>query len=234
MREENLDRVDANGPECRRFELELSAYLEGEPRPEVERHAGTCPFCSVVLSDLELIRSEASSLSMEAPPDRVWANLRAQLAAEGLISERGAWRRWFAWGTLEHAAAPLGALACLIVFSSVVLLVPSTSMDRSKTASWLSIKDRDVVAARVLKVEDGDLASMVGELEKDFNAKQGSLAPTVKQTYLEGLKSLDTSINECRASVEQDPGNTLAREYLVGAYTQKAEVLAAALKYDVP
>ncbi len=220
--------------ECRRFERELPAYLEGEPRPEVAGHAATCPYCSVVLTDLELIRTEAASLPLEEPPVRLWANVRAQLAAEGLIRERGGWRQWLDWARLEHSAAPLGALACLVIFSSVVLLIPSSSMDRSTTARWLSLKDRDAAAARILKAEDGDLASMVGELEKDFNARQGSLAPTVKETYLQGLKSLDDSINECRASVKEEPGNTLAREYLLAAYTQKAEVLAAALKYDIP
>jgi hypothetical protein len=234
MTDNDRDRDAAMRPECDRFELELSAYLEGEPRPELERHAATCPYCSVVLADMALIRTEAASLPLETPPARVWANVRAQMAAEGLIKEQASWKRWFDWRSLEHSAAPLGALACLVIFSSVVLLVPSTSMDRSTTASWISLKDRDAMAAHILRVEDGDLASMVGELEKDFNARQGSLAPTVKATYLQGLKSLDDSISECRASVQKEPGNTLAREYLVSAYTQKAEVLAAALKYDVP
>jgi hypothetical protein len=234
MREESLDGDDAMKPECQRFELELAAFLEGESRPEVERHAESCPICSVILADLRLIRSEAASLPLEDPPGRVWANVRAQLASEGLIREPKNWRQWFAWGTMEHAAAPLGALACLVIFCSAVLLVPTASMDSSRTASWLSLKDRDAVAARVLKVEDGDLASMVQDLERDFDARKESLAPPVKETYIQGLKSLDTSISECRASVEQEPGNTLAREYLTAAYTQKAEVLAAALKYDVP
>jgi len=55
----------------------------------------------------------------------------------------------------------------------------------------------------------------------------------VKATYRKGLESLDASIEECRASVEREPGDTLARQYLVAAYTQKAEVLATALQFDV-
>ena len=220
-------------PECRQFEIDLAAYLEGEPLPEIARHAEACPFCSVVLTDLELLRSESRSLPLEEPPARVWANVRAQLAAEGVIREQVSWRRWFSLGNLQHAAAPLGALACLAIFGAV-LLVPTSSMDHARTAGWLSLKDRDAAAARILKVEDGELADMVGELERDFNAQQDSLTPTVKETYLQGLKSLDESISECRASVEQEPGNTLARQFLQAAYTQKAEVLAAALKYDVP
>jgi hypothetical protein len=220
-------------PECRQFEIDLADYLEGESRPEVARHAEACPFCSVVLADLELLRSEARALPMEEPPARIWSNVRAQLAAEGVIREQVSWRQWFSLGNLQHAAAPLGALACLAIFGAI-LLVPTSSMDHAKTAGWLSLKDRDAAAARVLRVEDGELASMVSDLEKDFNARQASLAPTVKDTYLQGLKSLDESISECRASVEQEPGNTLARQFLQAAYTQKAEVLAAALKYDVP
>lgn len=220
-------------PECQQFEIDLGAYLEGEARPEVTRHAEACPFCSVLLADLKLLRSEVRALPLEEPPAQVWANVRAQLAAEGVFREQASWQRWFSLANLQHAAAPLGALACLAIFSAG-LLVPTSTMDRARTAGWLSLKDRDAAAARVLKVEDGDLADMVGELEKDFNARQASLAPVVKETYIQGLKSLDESISECRASVEQEPGNTLARQYLVAAYTQKAEVLAAALKYDVP
>ena len=117
-------------PECRQFEIDLAAYLEGEPLPEIARHAEACPFCSVVLTDLELLRSESRSLPLEEPPARVWANVRAQLAAEGVIREQVSWRRWFSLGNLQHAAAPLGALACLAIFGAV-LLVPTSSRRRA-------------------------------------------------------------------------------------------------------
>jgi len=233
MMEQDMHANEIIRAECRQFEIDLADYLEGEPRPEVARHAETCPFCSVVLADLALLRSEARSLPLEDPPARVWANVRAQLAAEGVVREQGSWRRWFSAVNLQHAAAPFGALACLAILSAG-LVVPNSSMDRARTAGWLSLKDRDAAAARILKVEDGELADMVSELERDFHDQQASLAPAVKETYLQGLKSLDESISECRASVQEEPGNTLARQYLVAAYTQKAEVLAAALKYDVP
>jgi hypothetical protein len=228
---ENLP--ESSRPACRQFELELSSYLEGESRPEVARHARSCPFCAALLGDLEMIRTEARALPLEAPPARVWANVRATLAAEGVIREKPARAGWFALPQLAHWAAPASALAVLVVFS-VVLLVPSASIDHSRTAAWLSLSDRDAVAARVLANEDGDLASTVGELEKSFDARSAALEPSVKQVYMTGLKSLNDSIRQCRATVEREPGNTLARQYLVAAYAQKAEVLAAALKFDVP
>lgn len=228
-----IEDREASRPACRRFELDLSAYLEGESRPEAVLHAESCPFCSVLLADLKLIGAEARSLPLEDPPARVWANVRATLAAEGILRQPGSRAGWFSFPGLARWAAPAGALAALAVISAV-LLVPSAAIDHSRTATWLSVSDREAAAARVLENEDSTLASTVSELEKSFEARQASLDPSVKQVYRTGLKSLDESIRECRASVEREPGNTLAREYLVDAYTQKAEVLAAALKFDVP
>lgn len=234
MQDRTQNEPEPNRPACRQFDADLPAYLEGEARPEVLHHAETCPFCSVLLADLDLLRQEAHELPLDAPPDRVWAQVRATLAAEGLIRQQK--RRatgWFpalAWGRF---AAPAGALASLVVLGAV-LLVPPGSLDHSRTSGWLSVADRQAMAARVYQLEDSALASMVGELEKSFHAQEASLAPSVKAAYVKGLKSLDVSIRECRASVEREPGNTLARQYLVAAYTQKAEVLAAALKFDVP
>lgn len=223
-----------NRAACRQFDLDLPAYLEGEARPELLRHAEACPFCSVILADLEQVRQQARVLPLEEPSARLWANVRSTLAAEGVIREQpsrsAGWLAGLAWGRF---AAPVGALASLMIVSAV-LLVPPGSLDHSRTSAWLSVTDRDAMAARVYRQEDSALASMVGELEKSFNAQQASLAPAVKAAYMKGLKSLDDSIRECRASVEREPGNTLARQYLVAAYTQKAEVLAAALKFDVP
>jgi hypothetical protein len=234
MQDRTQDEPALNRPACRQFDTDLPAYLEGEARPDLLRHAETCPYCSVILADLEQMRQQAHALPLEEPPARLWANVRSTLAAEGIIREQP--RRaagWFTMAGWGRYAAPLGALASLVVLGAV-LLVPPGSLDHSRTSGWLSVADRDAMAARVYRLEDSALANMVGELEQSFDAQQGSLAPSVKAAYLKGLDSLDVSIRECRASVEREPGNTLARQYLVAAYTQKAEVLAAALKFDVP
>lgn len=234
MSNQDRDQSEASREACRQFDINLAAFLEGEPRPQVTAHAPTCPFCSVLLGDLELIRTESCALSLEDPPARLWANVRSTLAAEGVIRERQrGFMGGFAFPSFGRVAAPVTALACLAVLSSVLMVRPS-SIDRSRTSSWLSVADREAMAAKVYTLEDSALASTVGELENNFQARQASLAPSVQEAYLKGLQSLDDSIRECRESVESEPGNTLAREYLVAAYSQKAEVLAAALKYDVP
>ena len=220
-------------PDCRRFELELSAYLEGEPRPEVVRHAESCLFCSALLADLNLVRTTARSLPQMDPPARVWANVRATLEAEGIFREQAARSGWFSLPRLAHWAAPAGALAAMALISTV-LLVPSTKIDHARTSAWLSVADRDAMAERVIASEDSEFGTTVAELQKNFDARSGSLEPSVKTVYLTGLKSLDNSIQECRTAIHREPGNALARQYLESAYTRKAEILAAALKFDVP
>ena len=234
MTDPEKDQSESSRLACRQFDIDLADYLEGESRPQVPLHAQDCPFCSAILADLELIRVESRSFTLEEPPPRIWANVRSTLVAEGVIRERAAGLFGvFPFPSFARLAVPVSALACLLVFSSI-LMVPPSSIDHSSTSRWLALADRDAVAEKVFLLEDSALASMVGDLEKSFEARRTSLAPAVDETYRKGLESLDDSIRECRASVESEPGNTLAREYLTAAYTQKAEVLAAALKYDVP
>jgi len=75
------DSSEAARAQCRQFHLDLPAYLEGDGHPEVARHAGECPFCSVVLADLQLIQSQSREVMLEDPPARLWANIRATLDA---------------------------------------------------------------------------------------------------------------------------------------------------------
>jgi len=69
-------------------------------------------------------------------------------------------------------------------------------------------------------------------LEEAFRAREGSFAPDVKATYENSLNSLDASIRECGDSLQREPGNSLAHEYLLAAYSQKAEVLSSALELN--
>jgi hypothetical protein len=80
--------------------------------------------------------------------------------------------------------------------------------------------------------EDGALARVVSDLESNFRANEASMAPDLKATYEKSLVSLDGSIEECLDSLRHEPGNTLAHDYLLTAYTRKAEVLSSALEFQ--
>jgi chromatin remodeling complex protein RSC6 len=80
--------------------------------------------------------------------------------------------------------------------------------------------------------EDSALARLVQELESNYRANEASLAPDLKATYEKSLVSLNDSIRECLDSLQHEPRNTLAHEYLLTAYTRKAEILSSALEFE--
>jgi hypothetical protein len=206
---------------CRVFDLELAAYLEGEERPELVAHVRECSFCYSMLADLEGIRSAGSDLALEEPPARVWTNIRASLIAEKIIRQREVfWQRWLqswpVWAGLHNPVA-VAALGCLMVLGIGLLRFPSAHKSPPDTARTVDLSD--VASA----------AAAVGPMETSYHAQAASFEPSVKETYQKSLDSLDGEIRECLDSVRQEPDNSLAHEYLLAAYQQKAYVLQSAL-----
>ena len=111
----------------------LPEMLDGAPDSafhlEFDHHVRTCPECSGLMSDLDLIATEAPRLAAnEEPGPHVWAQIAAQLRAEGVIREpldgKGEFRatparpilvprsqsqRWSAWWLAPVAAALIAA-----------------------------------------------------------------------------------------------------------------------------
>jgi hypothetical protein len=88
------------------------------------------------------------------------------------------------------------------------------------------------VAELAPPAEDVSLAHVVSDLESNFKANEASMTPELKATYDKSLVSLNGSIRECLDSLHHEPGNTLAHDYLLTAYTRKAEVLSSALEFE--
>ncbi len=225
------DKFKAERAACREFDAQLADYLEGEDRTGVSGHAKECPFCSVVLADIEQLRAGGRALGWEDPPARVWANVRAQLAAEGMLREPVAgWLSWLPRHGWMRFAAPVGTVACLALVAATLLVPPPASVPGgiSETPGKIAMASLKVPTAD----EDSALAQTVSDLEKTYAAREMSIEPAVKATYKKSLDSLDASIRECAKSMQTEPNNSLAREYLLAAYTQKAEVLETALEFE--
>jgi hypothetical protein len=76
MKCSDFQRVLLDDATSRGFQLELESHLE------------SCPDCSDLVSDLELISREARQLeATEEPAPRVWVRIAAELRAEGIIRE---------------------------------------------------------------------------------------------------------------------------------------------------
>jgi hypothetical protein len=127
---------------------------------------------------------------------------------------------------------PAAVLAVLIMVGSA-LIWPSGNMQSG--GSSVEVSYPHVVtqmASAIPSGEDGALAHVVADLESSFRANEASMSPDLKATYEKSLVSLDGSIKECLDSLQHEPRNTLAHDYLLAAYTSKAEVLSSALEFD--
>lgn len=226
------DRLDQTmNPSCKEFLTNLDACLESEGEARLRSHANNCSSCGALLADLESIRSAAETWPLESPSPRVWSNIRATLAAEGFFREKESfWKRWMAQARAFPIAAPIGALAFLIVFA-IFLLSPGDQSRRTEVGSAPPLVATSLEPANLTTVE-ANLVRTVQEMEKNYKARQAYLDPVAQQTYARGLTSLDSSIQECLTSLQEQPQNMLARRYLMRAYTEKADVLASALEYD--
>lgn len=216
---------------CRAFDFQLEAYLEGELRPEVVAHARECPYCGVLLADLEQIRFASHHLPQEEPPARLWANVRATLAAENhLHNPADVWKSWLPRFLWHPGFAPVAVVAGLVL-AVTVLLGPQSPQNRPSEA--VSMNSKAPLATAFLPGADARLVETLREMEAAYAAREATLDPSLKATYRESLASLDESIRECMLHCQREPGNTLAREYLANAYQLKAQVLATALEFGL-
>jgi len=88
-----------------------------------------------------------------------------------------------------------------------------------------------VTAAGVISTGlDEAMTRTLRDMENAYLSRENFLEPAVKAVYRRSLESLDASIQESLTYCQREPGNTLAREYLVNAYKSKADVLASALE----
>jgi hypothetical protein len=216
-------------PACARFDAELEAYWEGEARPFIMAHTQDCAPCGALLADLQAIREAARDLPEEEPSRVVWANIRARLEAEGAFGVPvSGWRQILAWRVFPHAI-PVGVLAALVFLASIVTL---RDVQRWGNSEGTVDSSAVVSVASALPAGDVALAHVVSDLERNFRANEASMTPDLKATYEKSLVSLDGSIRECLDSLQHEPSNALVHDYLLTAYTRKAEVLSSALEFD--
>jgi hypothetical protein len=207
---------------CKAFLNQLPLRMEGSPYPDGDAHLRNCPSCRNVVEDLNAIHSAARSWSVEEaePPARVWTSLRLQLEQEGLIRDdhtvepelarpRG-FSGWFA-GLPRPALA--GAYLVLLIAIAFGLSRPMNK--RANEARWL----------------EGTQGSTL-PLNAQLTAEQVSFAsfndsnPVVTASLNKNLAIVDNYIALCEKSVQEEPQNEVARDYLYEAYQQKADLLA--------
>ena len=207
---------------CRAFLNDLRLRMEGTPSRDAEAHIRNCPSCRHITEDLNAIHSAARSWRAEEiePPAHLWASLRLQLEREGLIrddrgsqlelSNSGWFSRWFAG--LPRPALAGGYLVLLI---AVAFGFSRPANRQANEARWL----------------EGTQVS-TSPLSAQLTAEQVSFAsfndsnPAVTASLNKNLAIVDNYIALCEKSVQEEPQNEVARDYLYEAYQQKADLLA--------
>jgi hypothetical protein len=216
--------------QCEQFEQILEQQeTAGLPKPALA-HIESCEACRALSADFDAIHDKALELGSEeiAPPERVWISLRNQLETEGLIrrsvpvtaTQHPAQPGW--WSVFQKPALA-GALLGLVLASATTIgfwshFAPKTidsSLLPQQTNSSVPSAD-SVFKEEVLTVGEGSLLS----LQREDTA--------VTTSIRRNLQVVDNLIAICEKSVREQPDNEMAREYLYGAYQQKAELLATA------
>jgi hypothetical protein len=196
---------------------EVEVVLEQEgwtPLPDAARdHLAGCRACQNLVEDLTAIVATAHLLPAEIePPARVWTTLRAQLEEEGIIkpaAERTSW--WHGFSDVFRARTLATAAVGILVIAAVALQV-----DHPVPATEARNVYED--AATVLNADEANLAQMqLGGSVVDVSLRQN-------------LDIVNKFIADCEQRMKEEPRDDFAREYLTGAYQQKAELLSAMME----
>jgi len=236
---------------CEDVQQVLPEIIDGSQDTEFQAHLKSCPVCSELVSDLELIASEARQLAeTDEPAPRVWVKIAAELRAEGLIREpeaasarpaleTSAARRWNAWWLIPVAAALVTAGAYFMkskpapqVATNPSVTTPApgqqavqenpTAAQPSATQQVAGLKKPPVIIP-LPKNSDREDQQFLDEVSRN--------APMMRAAYENQLYSVNSYIRDAQAYAEQNPGDDDARQHLMDAYDQKSMLYQMALDH---
>jgi len=201
---------------------EVEVVLEREgfvPVPEAARaHLSGCSSCRNLIADLTAIVATAHLLPAEVePPARVWTSLRSQLEQEGIIRSAANRSAWLSFSELFHprvwATAALGLL--IVAAAALQFQHPTTQPIEARNASENIYEDTSLT----LNNDEAHLPAMqlAGISGMDVSLRQN-------------LDIVDKFIIDCEQRVKEQPQDELTREYLSGAYQQKAELISVMME----
>jgi hypothetical protein len=222
--------------QCEEFEQTLEQEeFEALPKQALA-HLATCAACTALFADFGVIHSMASELAADpvAPlSENVWIALRNQLEAEGLIRDPqttlpSAPQTNPAWWSFFQRPAMAGAFLALVIAAAGTVSYLSHSQSstaQSELTPVLEISSvptaNNVFKEEVLNVNDD---AILGVQRQDS---------AVTASIRRNLQIVDNFIAMCEKDVREQPDNQIAREYLYGAYQQKAELLATAMNRNM-
>jgi anti-sigma-K factor RskA len=198
---------------CTEFQNELADFIDGGAAAEAQGHLKSCAACTGLVADLKEISGQARLLAADEPSPEVWSRIEKSLELEGLVrAPKPARAEW--WGAGQSRwAVPVWATA---VAAMMLLAFGLNTARQAQQTPGSGI----VVVKPAALVDDDDL-KLLAAVEKH--------APSKRERYKVHLEAVNASIRDAKRSVEQDPGNELARERLTQAYDQKSALYEMAM-----
>jgi hypothetical protein len=184
-----------------------------------QAHLKSCPECSALVAELNLISSSAKELrASEEPSPQVWNSIATALRREGLIrpqrsarsliptfGSRGEWARWM-----------MPAAAVLLITVGVYVRQHSTA---PQVAENLNSRAPSATSdAAVAGLNDDDLLQEVSDQ-----------APALREQYEDNLRRANEFIADAKSDVANNPNDEDARRSLLEAYQQKAMLFELAM-----
>ena len=201
---------------------DVEVVLEQEgfvPVPEAARaHLSGCSSCRNLIADLTSIVATAHLLPAEVePPARVWTSLRMQLEEEGIIRSAGTHSRWLNFSELFRPRLFATAAVVLLIVAAAALQFqrPEMQPTEARNASENLYQNTSLT----LNNDEALLPAMqlAGNTSTDVSLRQN-------------LDIVDKFIVDCEQRVKEQPQDELTREYLSGAYLQKAELISVMME----
>jgi len=216
---------------CAKFQEVLPEVLEGGRTAEQESHLRSCPMCSSLVADLDLIAREARQLQEVADPSpRVWNSIEISLRQEGIIRDPQLGpalvpsipRRWkLAW---------LAPVAALVVVGFGIVVYQRGSGD-AKFSAHLDTTNPSLVA----NLQTSQKPSTVNNSEDDqLLAAVASRSPAMQAQYASNLQNVNAYIKDAEESAQADPNDEEAQQIVMDAYEQRATVYEMALDRSLP
>jgi hypothetical protein len=200
---------------------DVEVVLEQEgwtPLPEAAReHVAGCGNCQSLVEDLTEIVATAHLLPAEVePPARVWVSLKAQLEQEGIIKPPVAKTEkvsfWAGFRDLFRSRVLATGAVGLLVVAAV------TSQLQHSAAPQMEAHNVYDDTAIALNADEASLSQVSLSSEP------------VDISLHQNLDIVDKFIADCEQRIKDEPGDDLTREYLSGAYEQKAELISAMME----
>lgn len=204
--------------QCKEVEvvLEQQGFV---PVPESARaHLAGCGSCQHLVADLTAIVATAHLLPAEVePPRRVWTSLRARLEQEGVIHAPGRQAWWPDFSKVFRPRILATSAVGLLILVAAALQFPRSANQPTEARNAYDMLYQDT--SLTLNNDEAHLPALqlAGGTNVDVSLRQN-------------LDIVDNFIVDCEQRMKEEPQDDLAREYLSGAYQQKAELISVMME----